>query len=250
MAVQFSSDDVVIDALRGREWRSGSWRISDLHWDRPHTLDEEGTRLAHHVASQGIYTEEAGMLAACSLARVFDDRATRRMMSRQAADESKHSEVFDRYLHKRFGYPLPRVAATNNLLANLEAIGDPLRLLLAHTLLEGMALDQFRLFVERFSGDLLGEIYEFVRSDEAQHVAVGMRLCVALVGKQKPDEVEELREWCRANLFRISGLPEPGDTALMGQPESSESGMVELLNRRLQRRCGQIFCTSTGGNAL
>lgn len=248
---RFSSPPVQRRAARAFTWTRSPWHVSDLDWGQTSTLSSQQTERAHHLASQGMFTEEAGLLTACNLARLYDDRAVRRLMSQQASDEAKHSEVFEKYVTARFGAPIPRVPATDEMLAGLETIDDPVRLLLAHTLLEGLALDHFVSLAEDFSGDLLGEIYGLVRADEARHVAVGMTLSRTFVASRSASQVAELYQWCQEHvLHRMAGLMSSSELACSDLPGFHGPGTVAaLLTRRFHGRCRQIFNSSTGVQA-
>lgn len=220
---------------------ASNWQWEDLPWNTPVKLTEEQLKLSHYLASQSTYAEEAGLLIAAKLCRVIEDRDLRRLMAQQAAEEARHSEVFERYAQTRFGHTSPPTPSIEKLLTTLESIENPNQLMLIHTMLEGVALDQFGLFYEAYQGDLLGEIYQAVRTDEANHVAMGIQYLKRALPQLHPDDVDSLKYWCIHSLQNLAGLP--GAAELIARTSSSRQReeIENLLRARFAHRVQQIF---------
>ena len=217
--------------------RESAWRIADLGWDTA-AFDDKKFELAIHLAQQGTFTEEAGLLTALRLGCLVDDIDARRMLAQQASDEAKHSEAFERYLHFRAADSIPvPVQETRSLLAKLEAISDPFELFLVHTLLEGMALDEFSLLEQCLRGDLLASIYSHVRRDESNHVSMG----VAYLRRERARRNVQTLSITPDEVLGISGLTEGAFSSLANISGRMSSDVHGLLRGRLLGRWQQIF---------
>lgn len=146
----------------------------DIDYDKLSPLSLERQELAWRVASQGVYTEQVGMMVAAKLLNEVDDLAIRYCLATAVSDEAKHSEVFARYALIRGGNIDPVGEQVNTLFSELETIKDPFGRFVAHSLIEELAADEFAMLRIAFKGDVLEEIYSHVGADEARHTAIGM----------------------------------------------------------------------------
>jgi len=178
------------------------WRPeTDIDWSRPSSLDSRARDLAETLANSGTYTEELGLLIAGKLMVQVDDLPVRYCLAMQIADEAKHSEAFTRYVHRTRAAPPPVPAGVEKIQADFETIGQPTALFFVHTLLEGFAFDQFTFLQRALGSDPLADVYNFVRQDEARHVAMGIDYLQFALHQEKSDEVFGIIKWCEANIF-------------------------------------------------
>jgi hypothetical protein len=223
--------------------RNSPWDpVKDIDWNRPSTLSDSLKALAISFAASGTYSEEVGLLTATRLATELDDAPARLSLARQISDEAKHSETFARYHHKFSPEadipPPPRETAV--MLQKFAAVTDPTCLFVIHTLVEGMALDQFSLLRETMAGDPLGEIYNYVIRDEAMHVAMGLDYLHFAFSHGRPDDVIEKFEWCKANTFGAARYTDELCAWMAEVTHRSASGIREMFESRHQKRLEQI----------
>jgi hypothetical protein len=223
--------------------RTSPWDpVKDVDWDRPSTLSDSLKTLAISLAANGTYTEEIGLLTATRLATELDDAPVRMSLARQISDEAKHSETFARY-HHRFSQEVevpPPPGKTAIMLEKFAAVTDPTCLFVIHTLIEGMALDQFSLLRETMAGDPLGEIYNYVIRDEALHVAMGLDYLHFAFSHGRSDDVIEKLEWCQANIFATARFTDELCTWMAEVTHRTPSDIREMFESRHQKRLDQI----------
>lgn len=223
--------------------RNSSWDpVKDIDWDRPSTLEDSLKTLAISFAGAGTYSEEVGLLTATRLASELEDAPVRMSLARQISDEAKHSEAFARYYH-RFGTEPeipPPPQQTSLMLQKFDAVTDPTCLFVIHTLVEGMALDQFSLLRDTMAGDPLGDIYNYVIRDEALHVAMGLDYLHFAFSHGRSDDVTEKLEWCKANTFGAARFTDELCAWMAEVTHRTASDIRVLFESRHQKRLDQI----------
>jgi hypothetical protein len=182
------------------------WSARDLIGTGRTELDDDRVELAWHVASQGYYAEQAGLVAAAELAAQTEDFAFRLGLASAVADEARHSDAFLAYAVARGGQPAPCQEKLDELHGFLSA-ASYLEKCLVHTMLEGFAADEFIVLAGVFGGDPLGAIYRSVRVDEVRHVALGLNyLRRSVAGDQVREQWRtHFDEWERGGL-QIAGM--------------------------------------------
>jgi hypothetical protein len=149
------------------------WRAAELIREHGVAVDSPVAELAWRIASRGYYAEQAGLVAAATLAAATDDAPLRLAFAAATGDEARHADAFYQYAHAldRELEPCRELfEPLDQALTELPYMGR----MLVHTILEGAAADEFLLFEELFAADALGRIYHHVRRDEVQHVAIGL----------------------------------------------------------------------------
>lgn len=172
------------------------WRIEDVLRDGEFTRDPDLAQRAWRVASAGYYAEQAGLVAAAMLATETEDAPLRFSLALATADEARHADAFYRYAKAVGGEPAEAQETMQPLddgLTSLPYMGRAL----VHTMLEGLAADEFILLGEIFAGDPLGRLYHHVRRDEIRHIAIGLNyLARATRTPQGRDAwAEHARQW-------------------------------------------------------
>nr|MDT0659386.1 ferritin-like domain-containing protein [Micromonospora sp. DSM 115978] len=151
------------------------WRAADIIGRGPAVRDWDRAELAWRMSSRGYYAEQAGLVAAATLAAQTEDAPLRFSLALATADEARHADAFLQYARAvGGGEPEPEAVEImeplDEALTRLPYMGRAL----VHTMLEGFAADEFVLLREVFAGDPLGELYHHVRRDEIQHIAIGL----------------------------------------------------------------------------
>lgn len=239
----YSSRETSLDSAQ--RMAQSTWTWDDLPWNAPVKLSPEKFDLASHLSSQSSYAEEAGMLIAAKLCRCIEDRDLRRLMAQQAIEEARHSELFERYARVRYGSVVKPTPYIDGLLKLLESFEDPHQLFLIHTIFEGVAMDQFAILGESYRGDLLGDIYRLVRTDEANHVSMGINFLKRSLPNLREDEVKELESWCVSALPDLAGISNVVSLVERTAPHKDGAEIADLLTARFHNRVQQIFSTSS-----
>jgi hypothetical protein len=149
------------------------WRVEEIIANGPFTRDTDKAAVAWRVASRGYYAEQAGLVAAATLAAQTDDVALRFSLATATSDEARHADAFYQYARMVGGEPEECQDLLDPLdhgLSQLPYLGKAL----VHTMLEGFAADEFIILSQLFADDALGQLYRFVRRDEIRHVAIGL----------------------------------------------------------------------------
>jgi hypothetical protein len=219
--------------------RPSTWTLADIQWKRHCKGDGIASTLSSTIALQGSYAEETGMLVAARLAQYLSERSARLIFAQQSADESKHSRALELYAETRHIEPVSPTIAASDLLNYVDSLDDPIQLLILHTHLEAAALDQFRLFIEASRGDQLSEIYNFIRSDEKNHVAAGLAIARHYLKTLRNSQCVELALWCKTEVPAIIHLDEiPSIAARLGL---SEPKLASTIQSNFQHRCSLMF---------
>lgn len=149
------------------------WRVDEVLANGPFTKDKNKAAVAWRFASRGYYAEQAGLVAAATLAAQTDDAALRFSLATATSDEARHADAFYQYARTVGGEPEECQELLEPLdrgLTQLPYLGKAL----VHTMLEGFAADEFIILTQLFVDDPLGRLYRLVRRDEIRHVAIGM----------------------------------------------------------------------------
>jgi hypothetical protein len=183
------------------------WRAEEVIGSGPFVGDERRAELAWRLSSRAYYAEQAGLVAAASLAAQTDDAALRFSLATATGDEARHADAFYQYARKVGGGEpeecLDRSQPLDDMLHSLPYLGKAV----VHTLLEGLAADEFILLRDMFPDDALGRLYHLVRQDEIRHIAIGMNyLCRELASPAGRDAwAESGAEWLATGI-EITGL--------------------------------------------
>jgi len=154
---------------------ASSWNPArDFNWTSRPSLSPHGEELVWFLASAHSYAEQTGLVIASRLLAETEDLSARLALATAVSDEAKHSEAFARYAIYVGGSVQPMDDESIRLFSTLDRIPSPLGRFLVHTILEGLAHDEFILFEKAFTDDILRRIYHNVRRDEARHVAMGL----------------------------------------------------------------------------
>jgi hypothetical protein len=183
------------------------WRAEEVIGSAPLVGDERRARLAWRLSSRAYYAEQAGLVAAASLAAQTNDAALRFSLATATSDEARHADAFYQYA-RRIGGGEPEeclepAQPLDDMLHSLPYLGKAA----VHTLLEGLAADEFILLRAAFDGDALGRLYQLVRQDEIRHIAIGMTyLCRELSSPSGRETWAEFgAEWLATGI-EITGL--------------------------------------------
>jgi hypothetical protein len=164
-------------------------------------LDEPARRvlrgeLGSWMISQFLHGEQGALLAASQLVTSVPDIDAKFYAATQVMDEARHVEVYDRYLHQKFGWSYPISAHLRTLLdLILKDSRWDMKLLGMQVMVEGLALAAFGMIRQTTTEPLLARVTHYVMLDEARHVAFGVLALRDLYGDMKESERREREDF-------------------------------------------------------
>jgi hypothetical protein len=127
------------------------------------------------MISQFLHGEQGALLAASQLVTCVPDTDSKYYAATQVMDEARHVEVYDRYLHQKFGWSYPISIHLKKLLdLILKDSRWDMKLLGMQIMVEGLALAAFGMIRQSTTEPLLARLTHYVMLDEARHVAYGV----------------------------------------------------------------------------
>ena len=144
--------------------------------------------------SQFLHGEQGALLATAQLVDSVHDLDSKLYGASQVADEARHVDVFNRYLHTKIGFSYPINPHLKTLLDMIltDSRWD-MKFLGMQIMVEGLALAAFGLIRNNTHEPLLRELTAYVMGDEARHVAFGV-LSLRDYYKEQPESVRRERE--------------------------------------------------------
>jgi hypothetical protein len=144
--------------------------------------------------SQFLHGEQGALLAAAQLVDSVQDLDSKLYGASQVADEARHVDVFNRYLHTKIGFSYPVNPHLKTLLDMiLKDSRWDMKFLGMQIMVEGLALAAFAMMRNNTQEPLLRELTAYVMGDEARHVAFGV-LSLRDYYKEQPESVRRERE--------------------------------------------------------
>ncbi|MFZ5480389.1 MAG: diiron oxygenase [Myxococcota bacterium] len=163
------------------------WRKLD-----PRTRATQSRDLLAWTLAQFLHGEQGALFVACQVTESVRWTDGKLYGSTQVADEGRHVEVFDRYIHEKLEKPY---VIDDNLYVVLDALMTDgrwdLKFLGMQILIEGLALGAFGTLRHSTDEPLLRELLRLVITDEARHVHFGV---IALEEHQKELGERQRRE--------------------------------------------------------
>jgi hypothetical protein len=168
-----------------------SWEY-DIDWERDDSLmPRDLFDFSIKLASQSIYAEQLGMVTSAKLLAECEYFSLRLSLATAVADESRHVNVFTKYIHKFHGSIPEPASHWNKVRDELDENKPFLYRFFVHTMLENQALEVFGLLRKIFQGYLISDIYGRVRQDESRHVALGINF-LSSKAKENPSLKDEI----------------------------------------------------------
>ena len=231
-------------SLKGYELlrHAKKWDVSkDIRWELIDDLPAHMQEIGCQLAVSGSYNEEIGLLTAGKLIEKLDDTSGRYALAAQMADEANHSDAFSRYVYAVLGHLPDPSEGSISLLRDLDGIDNTSALFAVHTLLEGLAFDQFTFLQKAFDNTTLGDIYGNVMQDEARHVAMGIDYLKDYMRRDSSEEVKCTEKWCRENILELARVRPELFHDMEELTGESSSDIKERFIRRHNSRLEQIF---------
>ena len=125
--------------------------------------------------SQFLHGEQGALLAAAQLVDSVQDIDSKLYAGSQVADEARHVDVYNRYIHKKIGFSYPVNEHLKSLLdLILKDSRWDMKFLGMQIMVEGLALAAFGMMRNNTKEPLIKELTAYVMGDEARHVAFGV----------------------------------------------------------------------------
>jgi hypothetical protein len=235
------------------------WKVNDLPWStRIDPLNPETPLIAesfhplykhprwntfsaeeksHHmyslvswVMSQFLYGERAAREVASQITLAVPWEDAKAFSTAQSNDESRHVQVFERYLKERLFLKEP-VVINKNLLWVIDSIASEpeidKRFLGMHIMIEGLALGAFGLMKKATSDGVLQSAFELIMRDEGLHVTFGVETLKRIYaeGNFSPAEMRHREEWALQllrllrNRFRMTEIYDASFGHMMNRAE-------------------------------
>jgi hypothetical protein len=144
--------------------------------------------------SQFLHGEQGALLATAQLVDSVRDLDSKLYAASQVADEARHVDVYNRYLHQKVGFSYPVSPHLKTLLdLILKDSRWDMKFLGMQIMVEGLALAAFGMIRNNTREPLLRELTAYVMGDEARHVAFGV-LSLRDHYRQQSEAVKRERE--------------------------------------------------------
>lgn len=144
--------------------------------------------------SQFLHGEQGALLATAQLVDSVQDLDSKLYAATQVADEARHVDVYNRYLHQKVGFSYPVSPHLKTLLDMiLKDSRWDMKFLGMQIMVEGLALAAFGMIRTYTQEPLLRELTAYVMGDEARHVAFGV-LSLRDYYRDQPEAVRRERE--------------------------------------------------------
>jgi hypothetical protein len=145
--------------------------------------------------SQFLHGEQGALLVASQLVTTVPDLDYKFYASTQVVDESRHVEVFARYLKK-----LHRIYPVDPLIKTLidEILASPvweLKLLGMQMLIEGVAIAAFNVMHKQTGDPTLAAVLDYVLQDEGRHVNFGYFALKRSIAGMDPSTRDDLEDF-------------------------------------------------------
>ena len=144
--------------------------------------------------SQFLHGEQGALLATAQLVDSVQDLDSKLYAANQVADEARHVDVYNRYLHQKVGFAYPVNPHLKTLLdLILKDSRWDMKFLGMQIMVEGLALAAFGMIRQTTYEPLMRDLTAYVMGDEARHVAFGV-LSLRDYYREQPEAVRNERE--------------------------------------------------------
>jgi hypothetical protein len=143
-----------------------------------------------------LHGEQGALSLSASLCHILRDPGAQEYAANQTREEARHVTAFSRYIHARWGKPVPVGPALGNLLTDIVA--SPLvwkKLVGMQMLVEGLAMGAFATFFQYGRDPLMVKLCQLVMTDEAFHHKFGKIWADRTIPKLSAEEHNLVEDW-------------------------------------------------------
>lgn len=163
---------------------------------------DEGQRIAlanenaRWILSSILHGEQGALSLSASLCQILHDPGAQEYAANQVREEARHVTGFARYMHARWGSPLPVGQTLGTLMNELVAAPEVYKKLVGmQMLIEGLAMGAFATLHARARDPLLCKLTQLVMTDEAFHHRFGKIWADRTVPKLTEEEHNKVEDW-------------------------------------------------------
>lgn len=186
--------DVDLSQPMGPEQLMPLWGSDILAKMTPKERETLNAEISAWTLSQFLHGEQGALLATAQLVDSVQDLDSKLYAASQVADEARHVDVYNRYLHQKVGFSY---AVSPHLKTLLDLVLKDsrwdMKFLGMQIMVEGLALAAFGMIRNNTREPLLRELTAYVMGDEARHVAFGV-LSLRDYYRDQPEAVKRERE--------------------------------------------------------
>lgn len=150
----------------------------------------------HWALSSILHGEQGALNLSSSLCHILKDPGAQEYAANQTREEARHVAGFSRYIHARWGKPMPVGPALGNLLH--ELVNSKLvwkKLVGMQMLVEGLAMGAFATFYRQGRDPLMIKLMQLVMTDEAFHHKFGKIWADRTIPNISADERDKIEDW-------------------------------------------------------
>ncbi len=156
-------------------------------------LANESTRF---MLSSILHGEQGALSLSASLCHILRDPGAQEYAANQAREEARHVTAFARYVHRRWGEPLPCGSTLSSLLHELVLAPEVYKKLVGmQMLVEGLAMGAFATIHSRTNDPMLRRLVQLVMTDEAFHHKFGKIWADRTIGNLSEEEHNLVEDW-------------------------------------------------------
>ncbi|MFO1237933.1 MAG: ferritin-like domain-containing protein [Alphaproteobacteria bacterium] len=149
-----------------------------------------------------LHGEQGALSLSASLCHILRDPGAQEYAANQAREEARHVAAFTKYVHARWGTPLPVGPTLGNLLTEMVNAPEVYKKIVGmQMLVEGLAMGAFATMFNKARDPLLVKLMQLVMTDEAFHHKFGKIWADRTIPKLSADEQNIIEDWA-AHCFQ------------------------------------------------
>ncbi|MBL9012165.1 MAG: ferritin-like domain-containing protein [Alphaproteobacteria bacterium] len=149
-----------------------------------------------------LHGEQGALSLSASLCHILRDPGAQEYAANQAREEARHVAAFTKYVHARWGTPLPVGPTLGNLLTEMVNAPEVYKKIVGmQMLVEGLAMGAFATMYNKARDPLLVKLMQLVMTDEAFHHKFGKIWADRTIPKLSADEQNIIEDWA-AHCFQ------------------------------------------------
>ena len=143
-----------------------------------------------------LHGEQGALSLSSSLSQILRDPGAQEYATNQAREEARHVNGFARYIHRRWGEPLPCGPTLATLMNELVLAPEVYKKLVGMQLLiEGLAMGAFATIHSKTNDPVLRRLVQLVMTDEAFHHKFGKIWADRTIANLDEEEHRVVEDW-------------------------------------------------------
>ena len=143
-----------------------------------------------------LHGEQGALALSASLCHILHDPGAQEYAANQTREEARHVTAFAKYIHARWGSPLPCGPTLQSLLTELVLAPEVYKKIVGmQMLVEGLAMGAFATLYQKSSDPLLVKLCQLVMTDEAFHHKFGKIWADRTIPKLSKEEHNLVEDW-------------------------------------------------------